>query len=138
MVGKAMNVRKYEGVRCLTCDLSPDTSRKPPLSPLNSQRPSVNCVNVFFFVVVAVLKKSSLSDIRMGTPAFNGSWFFIHSDTLCLLIGTLSSSTFRIIIERYEFSAFSITYNVAVTVDCLCSFLVFITFGLSPCSEDPF
>ena len=54
MVGKAMNVRKYEGVRCLTCDLSPDTSRKPPLSPLNSQRPSVNCVNKFFVVVVAV------------------------------------------------------------------------------------
>ena len=30
---------------------------------------------------------------------------FIHSDTLCLLIGAFNPFTFRVTIERYEFSA---------------------------------
>ena len=33
------------------------------------------------------------------------SCFFIQSDTLCLLIGAFNPFTFRVTIERYEFSA---------------------------------
>ena len=32
-----------------------------------------------------------------------GLVFFIHSDTLCLLVGALSPFTFSVITERYEF-----------------------------------
>ena len=32
-----------------------------------------------------------------------GLVFFIHSDTLCLLVGAFSPFTFSVIIERYRF-----------------------------------
>lgn len=57
MVGKAPNNEKHEGVRWLTCDPSQDASHELPESLLNSQRPSVSCVNKVLVVVIAVEKK---------------------------------------------------------------------------------
>ena len=48
----------------------------------------------------------------------DGSCFFIHSDTLCLLIGAFSPFTFRVTTERYEFSASALPVK-SISVECL-------------------
>ena len=67
----------------------------------------------------------------------DGFCFFIHSDTLCLLIEALSPLTFRVSIERYEFSA------IVLPLRWLLLYIVSIPFSstsfrLSLCFEDPF
>ena len=54
-------------------------------------------------------------------------FYSLHSDTLCVLIGAFSPFIFRVIIDRYIFSA---TYFV-VSGDFLCSFFFFVTSGVS-------
>lgn len=75
MVGKAPNNEKYEGVRWLTCDPSQDTFHELPQSLLNSQRPSVSCVNKVLVVVIAVQKNKNTKECYMlqvrGIPLGN-------------------------------------------------------------------
>ena len=42
--------------------------------------------------------------------------FFIHCDTLCLLIGAFNPFIFRVIVDRYEFSAFVLPVKLAFLV----------------------
>ena len=44
------------------------------------------------------------------------SCFLSHSDTLYLLIGAFSLSAFRVIIERYELTAFVLPVELAIPV----------------------
>ena len=59
--------------------------------------------------------------------------FLIHSDTLCLLSGLFSSFTFTVITERYDISVIVLSQCFCnfFSGDFLCSFLVFVAFGLS-------
>ena len=43
-------------------------------------------------------------------------FFFIHSDTLCLLVGTFSPFTFSVIIERYEFGVIVMSVGFMLVV----------------------
>ena len=45
-----------------------------------------------------------------------GSCFFIHSDTLCLLVGTFSPFTFSVIIERYGFRVIVMSVDFMLVV----------------------
>ena len=51
-----------------------------------------------------------------------GLVFFIHSDTLCLLVGTFSPFKFSVIIERYGFRVIvmSVGFMLAVMSLVLC------------------
>ena len=43
-------------------------------------------------------------------------FFFIHSDTLCLLVGAFSPFTFSVIIERYGFTVSVISVGFVLVV----------------------
>ena len=47
----------------------------------------------------------------------DGSYFLIHSVTLCLFIGALSPLTFRVSTERYEFIAIMILVELEFLVE---------------------
>ena len=46
----------------------------------------------------------------------DGSYFLIHSVTLCLLIGAFSLLTFRVSTERYEFIAITLLVELKFLV----------------------
>ena len=49
----------------------------------------------------------------------DGSWFFfIHSDTLCLLVGAFSPFSFRVIIERYGFRVIVLSAGFILSRAC--------------------
>ena len=58
----------------------------------------------FYFQAVGVL----LSKMSPCRQQIDGSCFLIQSETLRLLMGSLSSFTFRVTIKRYEFSVIMI------------------------------
>ena len=66
----------------------------------------VNGSPTFYFQAVGVLmSKMSLLETANGWVLL----FFIQSETLRLLMGSLSPFTFRVTIERYEFSVIMIS-----------------------------
>ena len=46
-----------------------------------------------------------------------GLVFFIHSDTLCLLVGAFSPFTFSVVIERYGFRVIMMSVGVMLVSD---------------------
>ena len=48
-----------------------------------------------------------------------GLVFFIHSDTLCLLVGAFSPFTFSVIIESYGFRVIVMSVGFMLVVMCL-------------------
>ena len=58
-----------------------------------------------YFQSVGVL----LSNMSLLREEIVGSCFFIQSETLGLLMGSLSPFTFRVTIDRYEFSVIMIS-----------------------------
>ena len=52
----------------------------------------------------------------------DGSYFLIHSVTLCLLIGALSPLTFRVSTERFEFIAIMLLVELEFLVVLSLSF----------------
>ena len=64
----------------------------------------VNGSLTFYFQVVDVL----MSKMSLFRQQIDGSCFFIQYETLCLVMGSFSSFTFRVTTERYEFSVIMI------------------------------
>lgn len=73
-------------------------------------------LQVSFFMSTGMINGSPCSHFKSGgifgstislsyKQHIDGTYFFIHSDTICLFIETFSSFTFRIITERFELNA---------------------------------